>query len=163
MFVAVGAGVLIGLALTAYFARLDFDYSNRTAAYDAAPICASADNVSTCRFEGPATIVRKRTDSNGDPLVDLRFDQLGGELLTAYPENRYQAEWQGWQEGTTVATELWQGVVTKVADVTTRGNPDELPKGGLIAVLVFGIATLALLAGMVVLWTLNRRAAGQVD
>ena len=162
MFVAVGAGVLIGLGLTVFFLRLDYDYSSRTAAYDAAPSCASASNISNCRFEGPATIVHKRTDSNGDPLVDLSFDQLGGKVVTAYPENRYMAEWQGWQEGTAVSAELWQGVVTKVAGVPTRGNPDELPNGGLTPVVLFGIATLALLAGMVVLWTLNRRAATRV-
>lgn len=48
-----------------------------------------------------------------------------------------------------------------VAGVKTVQNPDTLPNAGVVPVVVFGIASLALLAGFIWLLGLNRRAAGK--
>jgi hypothetical protein len=158
MFVAVVAAFVLAVGLTAFMAYIGLSYSSRTSAYDSASTCASPAQISGCRFQGAAQVVRQYMD-NGDPAVDLTFTRLGAQTYSAVLDQSYNSQWQNWKQGTTVTAELWQGVVTEVEGLRTRGNPDGLPNLGLLPVFVFGGAALACLAAFFWLLWLNRRAA----
>jgi hypothetical protein len=157
MFVAVVAAFVLAVGLTAFMAYIDLSYSSRTSAYDSAPTCSSPAQISGCRFQGPAQVVRQYMD-NGDPAVDLTFAQLGVQTYSAVLDQSYSSQWENWKQGTTVTAELWQGVVTSVEGLRTRGNPDLLPNLGLLPVFVFGGAALGCVAALLWLLWLNRRA-----
>ena len=157
MFIIVGASFVLAVALTVFMAYFATSYSLRTSAYDSAPSCSSTSDQSGCRFQGPALVVHQYTD-NGDPAVDLTFIQLGAETFPALVNQSYTPQWQTWSQGSTVTAELWQGVVTKVQGLRTRGNPDALPRGGILAVEVFGATSLACVGIFVWLLSLNRNA-----
>lgn len=157
MFVAVIAAFVLAVGLTGFMAYIDVSYSSQTLAYDSARSCSSTAHVSGCRYQGPAQVVRQYMDTGGNPALDLTFAQLGAKNYPAVLDKSYTSQWQTWKPGSTITAELWQGVVTKVEGLRTRGNPDALPNLGLFPVLVFGGAALACVAAFVWLLWLNRR------
>lgn len=157
MFIALGAAFLLGLAITAYTAYIAYDYSSRRTAYDTAQPCATAANITSCRYQGDARIVHKLLPGR-DPRVEVAFVQAQGANVTAYLDRSYKAQWDTWQEGSVVQAELWHGAVTTVAGVRTLDNPDTLPDSGAGPALIFGTATLACAGAMVWLLVLNLRS-----
>ena len=157
MFVAVGVSFVLAVGLTVFMAYFVQSYSSRTSAYDSAPLCSSAAHISGCRFQGPAQVVRQYLD-NGDTAVDLTFPQLGDGTYPALVSPTYMAQWQTWKQGSTITAELWQGVITQVEGVRTRGNPDAPPNLGLLPVFVFGGVALVCVALFLWLLWLNRKA-----
>lgn len=158
VFATAVAALVLGLAITAFMAYIYVSYSGQTSAYDSAAVCASTRAIANCRFEGTAALVAKRTD-NGDLLVDVVFADLPGKTYTAYFTSKDSSFWQTLRQGSSAQAELWQGNVTRLAGAKTSTNPDELPNTGLLAVAVFGTATLAVLVVFIWLLWLNRRAA----
>jgi hypothetical protein len=161
MLIALGVVAVMGLALTAYTTYLGYDYSNRRAAYDGAKPCASPADISRCRYQGDARIVRKSL-SGADPRVELTFVQLPGVDLTAYLDRSYRSHWDSWQESSVVEAEVWQGKVTTVASLPTLESPDVLPSVGAAPALFFGTATLVLAASFfwfLFSWLARREAA----
>jgi hypothetical protein len=157
MFVAVGAAFVLAVGLTVFMAYIDISYSSQVSAYDSAPLCSTTANISGCRFQDTAQVVRQYMDRS-HPALDLTFSQLGAQTYSADVDTSYTAQWQAWKPGSTVTAELWHGVVTQVGGLKTTGNPDALPNLGLLPVFVFG--GVALVCAGLVLWLqwLNRRA-----
>ena len=157
MLIASGVGVLGGIFLVGVMLYFDVTYSNLTSAYDAAPKCASAAETSSCRFTGPAVLTRKWSDDRGDLRLDIAFENPSVRT-SPYIDKAYQAQWDGWHDGEQVTAELWQGLVTMVDHTPTEGNPDKLPNAGLLPVVIFGVATLALAGWFVYSLSLVRRS-----
>jgi len=137
MFTALGAAFVMGLALTSYTGYIAYDYSSRRAAYDTANPCASAASITNCKYQGDARIVHKLLPG-ADPRVELAFVDLDGADVTAHLDRSHRAPWDGWQEGSVVKAELWQGMVTIVAGVPTLDNPGTLPESGPGPAFIFG-------------------------
>jgi hypothetical protein len=157
MFIAVVAAFVLAVGLTIFMASIDVSYSSQTSAYDSAPSCSSAAHISGCRFQGQAEVLRQYVD-NSNPGVDLTFPELGGGTYPALVSQAYTSQWKSWKQGSMVRAELWNGVITQVGGLKTRGNPDALPNAGLLPVFVFGGAALACVAIFSWLLWLNRRA-----
>jgi hypothetical protein len=157
MMLGTGLGIVFGLFLTGAMLYFDIDYTSRISAYDAAPACASTADISHCRYQGPAQIITKSIDDLGDLTAQLAFTELGGRSVSAYVDKTYSSQWQGWESGTTVNAELWQGEVAVVNGIPTLPNPDKLPNAGLVPVVVFGGATLVLVAWFIFSLILVRR------
>lgn len=157
MLIASGLGVLGGVFLVGVMLYLNVSYSKQTSAYDAAPKCASAADTSNCRFTGPAVLARKWSDGNGDLRVDIVLENPSVRT-SPYIDKAYQARWDGWHDGEQVTAELWHGLVTMVDQTPTEGNPDKLPNAGLLPVVIFSVATLALAGWFVYSLRLVRRS-----
>ncbi len=153
---------VLGLALTVELALLANQDGGMKSAYDSAPVCASAADISSCRFQGPARIVRTSTDKQGNPSVDVTFAQLGGRQASAHLDQAYTPEWQTWQVESQVNAELWSGRLVLVADVKTLSNPDTFPVSALVTwTWIAGAGTLAMGALFAWLFVRYRRAASE--
>lgn len=116
---------VLGLFMTFVLASLGSQEEGLKSAYDAAPVCVSTGDVSSCRFQGPARIVRTYTDKSNQ-AVDVAFDQLGGRVVSADLDPNYPVEWQRWKAEDVVDAELWRGRLTTVGGGRTTSNPDSL-------------------------------------
>ena len=154
-----GIGAVFGLALAIFLTHIDLDYSSQTSAYDSAPVCASAADISGCRYQGPARIASKSTDSGGFPVARLSFPGLDGRAFDAYLDKSYLSRWQSWETGSTLDAEVWHGYVSVIDGIKTSTNPDTLPNAGLAPGVVFGSLALVLAGWSVFASVLYRRRA----
>lgn len=150
-----GFGVFYTIAL----ALILYQAVSTASAYDLAPVCASAVDISSCRFQGPARIVRTWTNRQGDPSVDVTFAQLGGKLESATLDKAFTSQWQAWQIESEVNAELWNGRLVVVDGVTTLSNPDSFPSPLVVVTLISGAVTLPLVAVGVWWFRLSRHMA----
>src|SRR5260370_22835591 len=96
---------LLGLVVTFVLASVGSQQSGLTSAYDSAPVCVSTADISSCRFQGSARIVRTYTDKNNQ-AVDVAFDHLAGRVVSAYLDPNYPVQWQGRKAEAAVAPAL---------------------------------------------------------
>ena len=156
------AGILgvFGLVYTAALAFLAYQAVSTKSAYDSAPVCASATDISGCRFQGPAHIVRTWTDRQGDPAVEVTFDQLRGRLESASLDKALTSQWQTWQVESQVNAELWNSRLVVVAGIKTFSNPDNNLASAIVNwTWISGAITLPLVAVGVWWFRLSRRIA----
>jgi hypothetical protein len=154
-----GIFVVLGIALTAVLTDFDNTFQGRMSAYDAAKICTSALDVSGCRYQGPAHIVRIWTHS-GNPAVDVAFDHLVGRVVSADLDSAFAAQWRTWEVNSVVNAELWDSRLVVVAGVRTDYNPDTFPAGNYVAAAFISGAVTLVLSALFVWWlVLYRRAA----
>jgi len=159
MAIATAIGAVLGLVLTIFLVHLDLDYSSQRSAYDSAPVCASAADIGSCRYQGPARIASKSTGSGGSPIATVSFPGLDGRTFDAYLDKSHLATWQSWETGSTVDAEVWHGYVSVIDGIQTVTNPDTLPNAGLLPAFFFGIPTLVLAGWSVFSAVLYRRRA----
>ncbi len=113
------------------------------AAYDAAPVCSSASDVSSCRFDGQGRIVDTST-SQGKPSVDVQLDELG-KLYNAQLDSAYTSRWQKWEVNQTVEAEVFDGSLVKVDGLQTTSNPDTFAISGYRAAAIVALALFVIL------------------
>jgi hypothetical protein len=148
----VGVFVVLGLAVTIEFAIGGAQLLGDAAAYDRAPVCASTADVSACRFQGPARIVRTYVDKQ-NPGVEVAFDQLGGVKASALLDPNAPLHWQLWKPEDQVNAELWRGHLTLIDGVWTGSNPDMHQGAGLTAAAwIAGPLSVLLAAGFLWMW-----------
>lgn len=151
-----GFVVVMGLGFTGVFASVGDLMRSETSSYDAAPVCASAADLSSCRFDGKGRIAGTSTHS-GNLTVDVTFDQLNRNV-TAELDPAYASQWRTWEVDSVVDAELWHGRVVKVAGLKTRENPDTYPAiSYTMATIVFGAITVVLTAILAWLLLLYRQ------
>jgi len=155
-------GLLAGIGFLAVmavlFATVMFGVSglmaSEKAAYDTAHTCASASDISSCRYEGQGLIVSTPTDKTGKQGVEVSFQDLGGKIYTAY----FDVPQQVWPVDTPVEAEVWHDLLIKVNGVLTTEDPNAMPVGGYrTAGVAFGAAGLLLAAAFAWLFVLYRR------
>ena len=153
MFFVLGVIWTVGLV---YFGTT---FLARSSAYDSAPICNSAADISHCRYQGPAHIVRMWTHKS-NPAVDVAFDQLEGRMVSTDLDQAYTSQWQSWHIQDQVTAELWDGRLTVVAGLKTFDNPSTFPASNYaLAEWISGAITLAFGGLFAWLLVLYRRAA----
>jgi hypothetical protein len=145
---------------TVALAFIAYQAVSTTSTYDSAPVCASTTDISSCRFQGPARIVRLSTDKQGDPSVDVTFVQLGARVDSAHLDKAFTSEWQTLQVEGQVNAELWNSRLTAVAGVKTLSNPDTFPASALVTWTWISAAVTLLLVAVGLWWLrLSRRIA----
>jgi hypothetical protein len=141
---AIGLFVAI-LVAGAGFVLIYFDFHNNAElkAYHATVSCtrpADALSGESCRYTGAATV----TGSTGQPVVsiDVTFSELPGRTFTSKFSDLDEPSAEAVVTGATGTAELWNGHLTKFADVTTLDNPEKQPlnlaSGGWI-IAMFGL------------------------
>lgn len=133
--------------------------SGKQSTYLSAPVCASAADVSNCRFQGPARVVS--TWQKSGLWVEVAFDQLGGRRFDADVDPSARSTWQTWKPEDQVAAELWQGQVTVVGGLRTSRNPDSMTGLFFPAVWIV-IAVMIPLLALMAWWTVAYRRAARV-
>ena len=138
LMIAVG-GTAAGVLLVYSGLRNDAEVS----AYRSATSCSSPSDAlgaEHCIFSGPATvtgIARQQKLS-----VDLVFDGLPGRKFTAtFATDREPAHGPP-SIGATATAELWNGHVTKFADVGTVDDPEFFAMNNLVPGIIFELVSL---------------------
>ena len=121
---AIAVGVF-ALGNSAFFLYQYLRNTRDVAAYQSATTCESANdalNGSTCRYEGQARVL-----STSRPVrleVHVAFDSLPGRTFTASFIVRNEPDSTTLKVGGTVAAELWNGQVTRLAGKTSDTDPE---------------------------------------
>ena len=140
---------VIALAAAGALASVADLQTRERAAYDAAPVCSSAADVSSCRFDGQGRIVDTST-SQGKPSVDVQLDELG-KLYNAQLDGAYTSKWQKWGVNQTVEAEVFHGSLVKVDGLQTTSNPDTFAISGYRAAAIVALA-LFVIFGIPFVW-----------
>lgn len=129
----ISVGVTVGsVYFTFRYAIEQNDYRSATRC----PAPSSALSGDSCRYSGSATVVAVRP---GDPLsIDVVFAGL--------PNRAFAVKfWKGRDpasalvaQGATATADLWDGRVTRFAEIDTTDSPEDLPKNVWILALFFG-------------------------
>jgi len=147
----------VAIILTTAMFGLSAQMTGEKAAYDSAQVCASAADISACRFEGSGLVVSTPTDKSGNPGVEVSFQDLGGKIFTAYFDAAHAPQ-QLWPVDTQVEAEVWHNLLIKVDGALTTTDPNALPIGNYrIAGAAFGAVGLLLAATFAWLFMLYRR------
>ena len=120
-----GTFVAVGLISTVVLVLAETQMASEKVAYASTPICTSTADVSSCRFQGPARIVRTYIDKKYQ-AVEVAFDQLGGRKASADLALNHPSEWQRWTVEDQVQAELWRNRLTLVDGTPTVYDPDNL-------------------------------------
>src|SRR5690242_9653745 len=132
----------VAIVLTTAMFGMSAQMSSEKAAYDSAPVCASAADISACRYEGQGLVVSTPTDKNGKQGVEVSFQDLGGAIYTAYFDPAHTPQ-QLWPVDAQVDAEVWNKLLIKVDGALTTSDPNALPIGNYrIAGAAFGAAGL---------------------
>lgn len=121
---AIAVGVIC-LGNAAFFLYQDLRNTGDMAAYQSATACASANDAvirSNCRYEGQARVL-----STSRPVrleVNVAFESLPGRTYTASFVVRNEPDSAALKPGGTVAAELWNGQVTRLAGKTSDADPE---------------------------------------
>jgi len=113
----VGAVLLAGGVVSLYAA---IPNARNVIAYDSAPPCASVSQAvaaADCRFSGVANV----TFVDYDNSARLVLPGGSGRVFVGRPPIDASVFFQS---GQTVPVELWRGVVTQMAGIQTRDNPE---------------------------------------
>jgi hypothetical protein len=154
-----GAGffALMSVLITTVMFGVGSMMASEKAAYDSAPACASAADISGCRYEGSGLVVSTPTDKSGKQGVEVSFQDLGGKIYTAYFDAAHAPQ-QLWPVDSPVDAEVWHNLLIKVEGALTTEDPNALPVGGYkIAGVAFGAAGFLLAAAFAWLFVLYRR------
>ena len=119
--------IAIGLAVVTlgfFFLDLYLNNSRDIAAYDSASTCASINDAvdgRSCRYEGQARVLG--TSRPVRLQVQVAFDSLPGRTFTASFVVANEPDTTALKVGGTVAAELWNGKVTRLAGKTSDDDP----------------------------------------
>lgn len=146
-------GLFVAILLTGTgFVLVYFDFHNNAElkAYHSSVSCTrpmDALSGESCRYSGAATV----TGSTGQPVIsiDVTFSELPGNTFTSKFSDIDEPPAEAVVTGTTETAELWNGRLTRFADVTTLDNPEKLPLnlalgGWIIAVFGLVLATVCI-------------------
>lgn len=152
-----GVWVVLGLSLTVILVLVETQTTSLKVAHQSAPTCTSNADVSSCRFQGPARIVRTYMDKKYQ-AVEVAFDQLGGRKASAELALNYPSEWQRWKVEDQVQAELWKDRLTLVDGTPTQYDPDILQSD--LGPVPFISGAVTVLLGAVLMWwfVIYRRA-----
>jgi hypothetical protein len=142
--------VIAVLGLLACVALVIFDVRDGgiISAYHSASNCSSpsdALNGDACRFEGQALVVSTSRQTRLEAVVS--FESLPGRTFsTSFPTND-EPDSSALKAGATVAGELWNGKVTRLAENATVDDPEGYPTSALLEIAAFlAVLSLPLLA-----------------
>ncbi len=119
------AGGVFGVALALFLLVTYIRNSSDLAAYTSASTCAcinEAVNAQSCRYEGQARVL-----STSRPVrlqAQVAFDSLPGRTFTASFVVANEPDSTVLKVGGTVAAELWNGKVTRLAGKTSDDDPE---------------------------------------
>src|SRR5579864_5090453 len=146
-------GLFVAILLTgAGVVLIYFDSHNNAEvkAYLSSASCttpAAALAGESCRYTGTATV----TGSTGQPVIsiDVTFSELPGHTFTSTFSDIDEPSAETVFTGATETAELWNGHLTRFANVTTLDNPEKLPLhlalgGWIIAVFGLVLATVCI-------------------
>jgi hypothetical protein len=132
--------VIAGLGLLTCVVLVFFDVrdSGLTSAYRSAPNCSSpsnALNTDSCRFQGPAYVISTSRQTRLEAVVS--FDSLPGRnFSTSFPTND-EPDASTLKAGASLAGELWNGKVTRLAGKATVDDPEGYPTSALLEIAAF--------------------------
>jgi len=147
---AVMALVIAGLGLLACLVLIYFDVrdSGLVSAYQSASSCSSpsdALNSDRCRFQGQAQVISTARQTRLEAVVS--FESLHGRTFsTSFPTND-EPDSSALKAGASVAGELWNGKVTRLAGKATVDEPERYPTTALLEIAaLLAVLSLPLLA-----------------
>ncbi len=142
--------VIAVLGLLACLVLIFFDVrdSGLISAYHAASSCSSpsdALNTETCRFQGQAQVISSGRQTRLEAVVS--FESLPRRTFsTSFPIND-EPDSSALKVGASVAGELWNGKVTRLAGKPTVDDPEGYPTSVLLEIAAFlAVLSLPLLA-----------------
>lgn len=145
-FVALWCLVVGFLLATAATAAL-----NEKSAFDAAPVCSSAANLSDCRYVGTGKVVRVYY-VKGAPYLDVSPDALLAHYSAGFaPVDAGTVT--TWEIGTTEPVEIWKGRLVRVGGVKSGSNPDLFVAAYMLPVGL-GVGALGVLLAATFVWRL---------
>jgi hypothetical protein len=137
---AVMALVIAGLGLLTCVVLIFFDVrdSGLITAYQAASGCSSpsdALNTDKCRFRGQALVISTSRQTRLEAVVS--FESLAGRTFsTSFPTSD-EPDSSALKAGASVAGELWNGKVTRLAEKATVDDPEGYPTSALLEIAAF--------------------------
>jgi hypothetical protein len=142
--------IIAGLGLLACVVLIFFDVrdSGLISAHRSASTCSSSSdalNSDRCSFEGQAQVVSTSRQTRLEAVVS--FESLPGRTFsTSFPTND-EPDSSALKAGATVAGELWNGKVTRLAGKATVDDPEGYPTSALLEIAAFlAVLSMTLLA-----------------
>jgi len=139
---------VLGLLACVVLVVFDVRDSGLISAYQSASNCSSpsdALNGEACRFQGQAQVIHTSRQTRLEAVVS--FESLPRRTFsTSFPTND-EPDGSALKAGSTVAGELWNGKVTRLAGKPTVDDPEGYPTSGLLEIAAFlAVLSLPLLA-----------------
>jgi hypothetical protein len=139
---------VLGLLACVVLVVFDVRDSGLISTYESASNCSlplDALNTDTCRFENQAQVVSTGRQTRLEAVVS--FESLPGRTFsTSFPTND-EPDSSALKAGATVAGELWNGKVTRLAGKATVDDPEGYPTFALLEIAAFlAVLSLPLLA-----------------
>jgi hypothetical protein len=127
-------GVAVGIVTFVFYVNFNGEIS----AYESATTCSSAAQAvasERCRYQGDANVLSTARDIRLEATVS--FDAVSGRIFsTSFPTSNEPAA-DALKVGSKSPAELWNGLITRLAEKPTVDDPENLPANQLLPLALF--------------------------